>query len=260
MMKLIFRGVLGRFFWYDCSEVLSYKGSWRNGQFHGKGQLKYKNGTVFKGNFSKGSKHGSGCLVSNTGYIYNGDWVLGRQTGAAEIKYKNGDGYTGQVLNGLRHGLGKTLIAATGETVTCHWEQDTVDGRKDISIASKDWYFEGALNGSSLMSGKIIYADKSSYVGEMKNFRRAGKGTLITSSGELITGFWTDEFNVQNARRVDPKGVIWKGELRNLKPQGLMHVKLPSGKKYDGQWDNGYLKRVLSVRNCDGTHAPYIVH
>ena len=70
----------------------------------------------------------------------------------------------------------------------------------------------------------------------------------------------TDEFNVQNARRVDPKGVIWKGELLNLKPQGLMHVRLPSGKKHDGQWDNGYLKRVLSVQNCDGTHAPYIVH
>jgi len=130
MMKSIFREVSGRFYWCNGSDVLFYKSSWRNDQFRGKGKQKYKHRTVLKGNFSKGSKHGFGCLVSNIGYIYNGDWVSGRQAGAAEIKFKNGNGYIGQALNGLRHGLGKTLITATGDTVTCHWEQDTIDGSK----------------------------------------------------------------------------------------------------------------------------------
>ena len=96
--------------------------------------------------------------------------VSGHQTEAAEIKYKNGDGYTGQVLNRLRHGFGKIIIAATGKTVTFHWDQDTLDDTKDITMAFKAWYLEGTLNGSSLMSGKIIITDKSSFVGEMKDF------------------------------------------------------------------------------------------
>ena len=108
------------------------------------------------------------------------------------------------------------------------------------------------------MTGKMLYADKSTYIGELLNFQRNGQGTLTLSSGECISGVWNDNVNVQDATRTDSSGVYWEGSLRNLKPQGIMHIRLPNGQEYDGVWDSGDMLRVLSVHNREREPMPYV--
>ncbi|MDA9967307.1 hypothetical protein N9D70_01790 [bacterium] len=81
----IIRYVFGQFYWHQQSDLLTYKGSWKKDCFHGKGQLKYSNGTLFKGHFKNGSKTGFGKLVSPNGYHYEGEWISGKKTGYAKI-------------------------------------------------------------------------------------------------------------------------------------------------------------------------------
>ena len=80
-MNKIIQHVFGRFYWHQHSAHLDYKGSWKNCSFHGKGQLKYSNGTLFKGTFKSGSKTGFGKVTSPNGYEYAGDWTSGKKTG-----------------------------------------------------------------------------------------------------------------------------------------------------------------------------------
>ena len=78
-MNKVIKYVFGQFYWYQQSDQLTYKGSWKNDYFHGKGQLKYSNGNLFQGHFKNGSKTGFGTLVSPNGYHYEGDWVGGKK-------------------------------------------------------------------------------------------------------------------------------------------------------------------------------------
>ena len=221
--------------------------------------LKYKTGTIYQGNFSKGVKHGFGHLITGTGYVYRGDWSSGCRSGYAQIHYENGDSYIGEVVNGLRSGEGELHISASGETLQGYWREDNIIGT--VKIDTADWQFKGqfvAPNNS--MVGEIVYADKSSYIGEMFNFRRFGNGALTTSAGDPIIGLWANEVDVNDAKRVDRKGVIWRGTLRDLKPHGLIRIELPNGAKYDGHCEDGKIKRFLSIRNCEGPHAPYVLN
>ncbi len=54
-MKNFIRRLLGRFYAVNHSDVLTYKGSWRTGLFHGYGVLEYKFGGVNEGNFKLGA-------------------------------------------------------------------------------------------------------------------------------------------------------------------------------------------------------------
>ena len=251
--------VFGRFYWHQHSAHLDYKGSWKNDSFHGKGQLKYSNGTLFKGTFKSGSKTGFGKVISPSGYQYAGDWISGKKTGYGKINYKNGDIYKGQVLDGLRHGLGELHIATSGCKFKGIWNNENISGA--VEITTKDWTFKGKMTEMRApMVGQMSYADKSVYVGELLDFSRQGQGTLTKHSGECIAGVWSDNVNVEDATRTDSQGIYWKGSLRNLKPEGVMHVRLPNGQEYDGVWESGDMMRVLSVHNREREPMPYIVH
>lgn len=258
-MKNLVRRLFGRFYWVTYSSALSYKGLWKNGLFEGQGELKYSNGTKFSGTFSNGLKHGKGILVSSSGYRYEGDWVKGKKTGFASIRYKNGDGFEGEVKDGLRHGTGQLHDALSKLSFKGSWHKDIIRG--DVNISSASWCFEGPMpNSDGLTRGEMRYSDSSIYLGNLKDFIHHGAGSLRSSSGDCIDGIWVDNLNVHKATKKDKHGVYWKGNLRNLKPQGYMHVKLPNGQEYDGLWENGSMLRALSVKNRTGQVSPYHMH
>ena len=110
-MKNFTRRLFGRFYLVSHSDVLSYKGSWRKGAFHGYGVLEYSNGGLYKGDFKSGVKHGFGVYTSASGFRYEGEWSDGEQTGSAKISYKNGDWYEGAVdFNHRDAGLCRPLL------------------------------------------------------------------------------------------------------------------------------------------------------
>ena len=245
-MKNIFRFLLGRFIWTQYSNKLKYKGGWKKGYFHGKGILKYSNGSIYSGSFFEGSKNGNGQFVSSDGYEYVGDWVGGKQTGRAQVSYKNGDLYTGRVKDGLRQGYGQLFQLSSNRNYSGYWNKGALV--EEIAITDPNWTFEGLIditNGNG--SGSFTYKDGSKYFGEIANYKRHGKGTLEFKSGEIISGIWSGNVNVQSASIIDNLGFQWSGDLQNMQPDGFMTVKKPNGIIYDSVWEQGAMVQSLSV-------------
>jgi len=247
-MKNMIRYLFGRFYSVECSELLSYKGSWSKGLFHGYGVLKHNDKSTYQGNFKFGSKHGYGEISSTSGFMYSGEWKNGRQTGSAKIFYKNGDWYQGFVKNGIRNGFGVFHEKSSQRTFKGYWTRGVLSGK--VQITSNEWKYSGTFpDRYGRASGNLAYSDGSAYAGDVTNFTRHGDGQFLSSSGNLIEGRWVDDMNVDHATTTDSEGIQWYGTLKNLKPQGFMKVQLPNGQKYDGVWLNGKLQRALSVRN-----------
>ena len=245
-MKNIYRFLLGRFFWIQYSKQLKYKGTWKNGLFHGKGTLKYSNGSTYTGEFFEGSKNGNGHYISSEGYEYVGDWLSGKQTGKAQVNYKNGDLYTGNVKNGLRHGQGELFQVSSSRNYKGQWNADTLHG--EMEITDPNWTFHGSIQVSTgTGSGTFNYKDGSKYSGDIVAFKREGEGTLTFKSGEIISGLWTSNVNVKSASIIDEQGFQWMGDLYNMQPSGRMKTQRPDGLVYDSIWENGAMLQSLSV-------------
>ena len=57
-------------------ELTTYVGNWKNGKYHGKGELKYvfsSHGSTYQGDFKDGKRHGYGTL-SNLNGRFSGYW------------------------------------------------------------------------------------------------------------------------------------------------------------------------------------------
>ena len=258
-MKNFIRRLFGRFYVVTHSEVLSYKGSWRKGAFHGHGVLEYSNGGLYKGDFNSGVKNGFGVYTSASGFRYEGEWSDGEQTGSAKISYKNGDWYEGSVKNGVRCGLGELSELSSQRVFKGNWKNGFLVG--DVQITSSDWQYSGILpDQDGHASGSLKYSDGSAYVGDVTNFTRNGNGEFFSPSGKKIVGRWISDMNVEHATTTDSEGIQWYGTFKNLKPEGFMKVRLPNGEKYDGVWNDGQMQRAFSVRNRRNSETVYRFH
>jgi len=249
-MRNVYRFLFGRFFWIQYSKQLKYKGTWRKGLFHGKGTLKYANGSTYMGEFFNGSKNGYGHYISSEGYEYVGDWVGGKQTGKAQVNYKNGDLYTGKVKDGLRHGQGELFQVSSNRNYKGPWTKDTLQA--EMEITDPNWTFHGSMQVSTgTGSGTLNYKDGSKYSGQVVAFKREGEGTLEFKTGEVISGIWTGNVNVKSASIIDEHGFQWMGDLHNMQPSGRMKTKRPDGIIYDSVWENGAMLQTLAIFRKD---------
>ena len=258
-MRNLIRRLFGRFYTVRYSEAIIYKGSWRKGLFHGYGVLNYQNGSWYVGSFCNGLRHGFGTYTSSSGYIYEGDWLNGKQTGECHIFYKNGDSYKGAFLDGLKHGEGQLFEKVTDRIFGGNWKHGKLSG--DVTVSCDAWQFKGKFPDSDgKTTGELVYKDGSNYKGQLVNFKRRGLGLYVSKLGDKIEGNWLNELNVKRAIKMDSEGIYWKGNLKNLEPEGFMNVKLPNGHEYDGLWEDGSLLRVLSVQNQTKQTSAYHFH
>ncbi len=247
-MKNIYKFLFGRFLWTQYSSQLRYRGSWQKGVFHGKGILKYANGSYYEGEFFRGSKNGQGHYISSKGYEYIGDWICGKQTGEAQVSYKNGDLYTGKVKDGLRNGHGEFFQVSSGRNFKGKWTNNLLKG--EVEITDPNWTFHGSMEvGTGTGLGTFKYNDGSEYSGKVVAFKREGEGIFKFKTGEVISGIWAGSTNVKSASIVDERGFQRMGDLHNKQPSGRMRTKRPDGVIYDSVWENGAMLQSLSVVN-----------
>jgi len=240
------RFLFGRYFWIQCGSELAYKGQWKSGRFNGYGHLKYKNGSEYIGQFVDGVKHGKGWYSSSSGYEYEGDWLKGKQSGAAKIQYKNGDVYTGEVKDSLRDGFGELYQVSSTRNFKGCWDKDNLKG--EVEIKEPKWTFKGKLDfQKSVGQGVLQYQDGSEYRGNIQNFKRHGKGQLQLKMGQRITGIWNNNINVESATIIDEHGFTWRGQLKNLLPNGRFDISRPDGIVYQSIWSEGQILEALSV-------------
>ena len=102
---------------YVRTEGASFKGTMRDGKFHGHGTMKYKNGAEYEGEYRNGLRHGIGKLKSSFGNIYEGNFQDGKRIGKGREIFHESSGmgcmYIGDHEDDMWDGKGK-LISATG--------------------------------------------------------------------------------------------------------------------------------------------------
>ena len=130
----------------DSSE---YEGDFKNGKFHGKGTLVWRNGsryagefqdgmmdgagvyfekdgTKYEGEFRGGLPHGKGVYAFSSGDVYEGEMRDGAPNGRGVMTFSNGDRYEGEFKNGKFHGKGKYVhINGEGDSISMEgdWEK-----------------------------------------------------------------------------------------------------------------------------------------
>ena len=64
----------------------NYKGSYKNGKFHGTGTYTYSDGTTYRGEWKNGKCHGKGTQRSPNGRTLSGQWKDGDFLGESTVK------------------------------------------------------------------------------------------------------------------------------------------------------------------------------
>eukprot|EP00980_Cylindrotheca_fusiformis_P019057 scaffold6428_cov103-Cylindrotheca_fusiformis.AAC.3 len=71
-----------------------------------KGTMRYADGSVYKGQFYHGRRHGRGSYTFKDGSRYKGDFVKDLMQGIGELKFRDGSKYVGEWKRGKHDGMG----------------------------------------------------------------------------------------------------------------------------------------------------------
>lgn len=88
-----------------------YDGEWKDGEKHGNGTHRYRNGDVYQGSWKKGKRDGDHGKYTyrkrnphqETSAEYEGEWKNDKRHGQGIMIFSNGDKYQGQWEKGEMH-------------------------------------------------------------------------------------------------------------------------------------------------------------
>ena len=98
------------------------------------GELRYPDGTLYKGTLKDGVPDGRGYFRFPNGTQYEGEVRMGERTGMGEALYANGNDYKGEFRNGKRNGTG-TMTWALGGRYEGGWKDGEPSGPGKIVYA-----------------------------------------------------------------------------------------------------------------------------
>ncbi|MBL4762334.1 MAG: caspase family protein [Gammaproteobacteria bacterium] len=164
-----------------------YTGDFIKGLYHGHGELLYNTGESYVGAFYQGLEHGQGILTTTDTLRYEGEFTHGFITGTGKLSLHDGSIYEGEVVNWLYHGSGQ-LTNATGNVFTGQFVKGAFTGKGSYVATTGDKYQghfkEWVLNGKGSFKG----SDGARYTGHFKNYQYHGEGELTSANGDLYVG------------------------------------------------------------------------
>ncbi|KAJ8319767.1 hypothetical protein KUTeg_001354 [Tegillarca granosa] len=178
------------------------------------GEMKWKDGRSYVGNFKLGFQHGYGKLMipqdDGSERVQQGNWKDGRLHGLGKVKYSNGDVYEGYFKEGERHGHGVysqgKYTSNTASVYIGEWLSDKRNGYgvlddilkgEGLIVTLDGMYFEGNFTHDKLTGfGLMLTDDNSSYEGEFSGITQLqGKGLLTMPTGDQIEGMFNGSWN-----------------------------------------------------------------
>ena len=81
--------------------------------------------------------------------------------------------------------------------------------------------------------------NKVDYVGELKNEKPHGKGSITYENGESYEGEWKDGLKDGKGTLTKPAGDKYEGEWKDDKMEGQGTYTWSNGDKYEGEWKDG---------------------
>ena len=248
-------------------------GFFLKGRLYGKGELTFKNGDMYVGEFKGTKRHGYGVMkyiwpISDKDYSnlgeYKGEWKNDVREGAGEMSYLNGshykgiwvndlkssgelkllDGtiYNGYFKNGNYHGKGK-LSLLRGITVEGRFIDGEIGSSGKITFQNGN-IFKGTIENYSIgEEGKLIYFEGDVYEGFFANGLRHGFGTYLDTEGNYYQGRWEgDRKEGKGVEFLKEKQEVFEGMFRYSKRNGPGKSLNYKGELYDGEWrDNAKL-------------------
>lgn len=260
-----------------------YQGDYRNGLFHGQGQLVWDNGDRYEGGFSKGLRDGNGKESNAIGDVYEGQFSQGYPHGEGHFAFYNGDDYQGQLQQGVFHGQGR-YKSYRGTVYEGEFQRGRMQGQGTIRYKGgavyvgevRDWQMHGKgeyttpdkaryagefLNDAQHGKGEIDYGNGAVYVGDIVNWMAEGKGVAVSQTGDKYTGqFRTNNYDGKGVLEYRKSGDRYEGEFKN----GLRHgfgkytIADPKGHKKvrEGWWDYGqYLGEKEPPKDRNGNYV-----
>ena len=189
--------------WTVTPEGMLYEGEWLNGVYHGRGALYTADGCVLKGWWKDGQMHGRGMFLNAKGNLETGTWTNGKLKADKKRRPHHSD------------------INSAGPAVAGDIDTD--------NTTSTLFDFTADPNPDAVV---INYPDGTTYVGEMKDNRRHGQGTLTFRNGSTYQGEFVD--GIEHGYGVSTTSSTAGGRQKKGKAG---HIK--RGEVYKGQFQQG---------------------
>lgn len=144
----------GKMIYAETDKMKTYNGTWSDGVFDGYGTLIYNDGSMYRGGFKVGQKHGNGVYFfsADLSSYYDGSWENGVMNGNGRLIRNKRVIFNGDWRNGEKHGKGT--------------EYDFYDdGRVNIIEATYD---NGKKNGSATIRDYNGTIKKGIYINDKK--------------------------------------------------------------------------------------------
>ena len=140
---------------------------------NGYGIKKYKDGTMYVGEWWNDVPSGQGTVIWADGTIYVGEFLNGKRNGEGTFTYADGTAFIGMFVDGKQQGLGE-CISVDGKSVPCESKPETKvtaqivdefagkDTRK-ISIVARWWVRISQYETNTKRGKKIMDKLKSDF-------------------------------------------------------------------------------------------------
>ena len=187
-----------------------YEGYMKNGDRHGEGVYRWRNGNIYRGEWVNGDRTGFGIYdVDN--WVYEGSFIKGKASGKGKIEYKTGSGisYDGDWVDDMREGFGVWITKNGYETENRTFKKGETykgfykkgqrhgigittfpDGVSVVELNKMGELFDGegfcdkgdCINGR----GRFVYKSGEYYEGKWKDGKRDGAGTLTNLFSAVV--------------------------------------------------------------------------
>lgn len=212
-----------------------YCGQWKDNMHQGQGIFTYKTGDVYNGEFFENKRHGRGDMLFEGGARYKGLWSQGKCNGLGIMTTSKVE-YNGEWRNNLYNGNG---------TLTCHDDKSSYTGTFDngkkhgkgvATLQNGEKVVEGYWISDTLLTGIIYYKTGEKYEGELRKYKKHGRGKITYKNGDTFVGSFKDD---------------------KKKGQGKLHAK-DGTFTIEGEWnDNKCLAKVICDIEFDITTKDY---
>ncbi len=212
-----------------AQDGLCFKGDCKNGY----GIMVWDSGQRYEGNFKNSQRHGYGYMRYSTGKNYTGEWEENTQHGHGMLSFSEEHPtqkkFVGEWKRNVREGYG-TLHQKDGTYKAGFWRKNQF-----IAETEKGQCLEGNCETGW---GTYAYNDYSLYIGEFKEKKRHGEGTLIYALGTKYKGSHLNDKREGFGTYYYAGGNKYVGDWKGNKKTGVGKMYAKGRLLYTASWEN----------------------
>ena len=145
----------------------------------------YESEAIYSGSWLGGFRHGRGIMRWKDGTYYEGEWNLGFAEGNGMLVYLNGDFMKGQFMYNKLNGIGECINSEMGYNYKGKWENDLQSGQGNELWQDGSEYIGFYEFGKKNGFGKYNWIDGSNYIGDWKDNKINGLVFKSNNIGHL---------------------------------------------------------------------------